>query len=368
MSENNTLLSSLKSYLTFIGAKEKTIIPNRCSIWYDSKNDLEIILPSEELVKHAQSEHMLIEAATSISKNCNLSVNDFIDKILNQDSDLLQVRTSGHRIEHGRIKFTEGLSALTGLYGIIKKTATDNIKCKGKKSALDRYLSGVNMLSPKAGSFIYRVELQLVNTDNEELKSLKLTNSLGRYINYKLATSLNRISNKIKTTTFEHPSRLLGAGINESFCNNFLHLFSNSADSLEFDFEWSFKEVNPDDTPSKIVFTQEDRDKISAFKILLGNSKAQRVNDLPAYIEKYSWPIDDEKGRIYLRLNIDNRDHVCFIEADSILYERLKAEHAKKLIFITCDLLITSGAKTSIDVLNVYQIKTDPNQEINFTI
>ena len=50
-------------------------------------------------------------------------------------------------------------------------------------------------------------------------------------------------------------------------CNNFLHLFSNSADSLEFDFEWSFKEVNPDDTPSKIVFTQEDRDKISAFKI-----------------------------------------------------------------------------------------------------
>lgn len=363
---NQAILTSLKNYFRINGIQEKTVVPERFSVWYDQTHELEIVLPAEVLVTHEQSNTLLSEAILNISNAHGFCSENFRNKLLNGESDFLQVRSSGERINHGRIKFSEGLNALTGLYGIIKSSASNNIKVKGKRKAIKHYLSGVNMLAPKAGSFIYTVELQLLDIDEEDSQNnvFEHETSLSRYVNANLAIALSRVSEKIKSNDYESPAKLHSIGIDSSFCHNFLDLFSNSSDKLEFNFDWSFKEEVFDNVPNKVVFNYSDREKIERFKGILSKSKAKEYVDLPAYIEKYSWPIEDEKGRVYLRLDIDGKEHTCFIETDSRLYETLKAEHEKKQISITCQLLITSGRRTSIDVLKLHSLRINENQEI----
>ncbi|BBI51617.1 hypothetical protein HORIV_40380 [Vreelandella olivaria] len=122
---------------------------------------------------------------------------------------------------------------------------------------------------------------------------------------------------------------MLSFGIDGSFCNNFLGLFSKSADQLEFVFDWSFREEVYENVPSKVIFNANDRERIERYKNLLRKSRTVKYENLPAYIEKYSWPIEDKCGRVYLRLLVDGKSYSCYIEADSELYETLKAEHAK---------------------------------------
>jgi hypothetical protein len=370
MSNNQTLLAALKNYLRINRGKEKATNPERFSVWYDQAHELEIVLPAEALANHEQSNTLLSEAIIKISNAYGLCPANFKTKLLNGDSDFLQVRSSGERINHGRINFSEGLNALTGLYGIIKSSASNNIKVKGKRKAINQYLSGVNMLAPKAGSFIYTVELQLLDLEevDSQNKAFEQETSFGRYVNANLAIALARVAEKIKSKDYESPAKLLSVGIDSTFCNNFLNLFSSSSDKLEFNFDWSFKEELFQNVPNMVIFNYSDRERIERFKKLLSKSSTKQYVDLPAYIEKYSWPIEDEKGRVYLRLVIDGKDHTCFIETDSSLYETLKAEHAKKQISITCELLITSGNRTSIDVLKLHSIRINENQEIKVDV
>lgn len=368
MTYNEAILSSIISYLQLSGAQEKTTIQNRFSIWYDSNYDFEVMLPNKNLVNHEQSLSLLTDAINQIASALCIRPERLTYKLINNNYDFLQVRASGQKIEHGKINFDEGLTALTGLYEIIKLSANKNIKTKGKREVVKKYLSGVNMLAPQAGSFIYSVEFELVNTqDNEVNIDPESVVSLGRYMNSNLAIMLDKISRKIISTEYISPATLLTLGVNTSFCNNFLGLFSKESEKLEFYFDWSFKERKLESVPDVISFNLHHKEKIIELKSILENSNIHKYVDLPAYIEKYSWPIDHEKGRVYLRLGIDGKDYSCFIETDSALYERLKAEHAKKQILITLDLLITSGNKTSIDVIKVHNIKVDPTIEIDMT-
>lgn len=326
------------------------------------------MLPNENLVNHEQSSSLLTEAINQIANALDIRPELFTYKLINSNYDFLQVRASGQQVEHGKINFNEGLTALTGLYEIIKIAANRNIKTKGKRQAVNKYLSGVNMLAPQAGSFIYSVEFELVNTREDEINiGPESAMSLGRYINSNLAIMLDKISRKIISIEYASPAKLLTLGINTSFCNHFLDLFSKKPEKLEFYFDWSFKEKKLESVPDIISFNLHHKEKIIELKDILENSKIKKYVDLPAYIEKYSWPIDHEKGRVYLRLDVDDKNYSCFIETDSTLYERLKAEHAKKQILITLDLLITFGNKTSIDVMNVYNIKLDPTIEIDMS-
>lgn len=367
MNTNEILLCSLKGYLATKGFEEKKVITNRFSLWYHLTHELEVMLPADELVNHEQTDEILDEAILKLSCAYNLNFDSLKNILLHDDSDLLQVRSSGVSVSHGSINFDEGLKALIGLYGIIKATANRNIKAKGKRKAVEQYLSGVNMLAPKAGSFIYSVEIQLLDVEddyNDPNYRIESDVSLSRYVNSNLAILLARVSEKIKKADYESPAKLLSIGVDSSFCNNFLNLFSKNSEQLEFDFDWSFREGVSNNTPSKVVFNSKDRVEIEKFRELLSKSKVKKYIDIPAYIEKYSWPIDEERGRVYLRLFIDNKDYACFIETESELYEKLKAEHAKKEITVTCDLLITSGQRTSIDILKMYSIKLNQNMEI----
>ncbi|MCL1038705.1 hypothetical protein L2750_16370 [Shewanella submarina] len=365
MSDNKAIFFSLKQFFVMTGIVEKVNIPNRFSVWYDKEFDLELMLPDEKLVDHEQSELLLNEVIEKLADKRDFDVDSFRFRLLNRYSDFLQVRSSGERILHGSINFSEGLDALNGLYGIIKSAANRSIKTKGKRKAVNDYLAGVNMLAPQAGSFIYKVELQLQGeSDSHGEASFEQNFSLSRYINANLAIALARVSKKINSNDINYPSKLLCSGIDSTFCSNFLGLFSNNSDRLEFNFDWSFTEELPDNVPNKIEFNYSDRQKIERIEKLLSNSRSKKYVDLPAYIEKYSWPIDDEKGRVYLKLNMDGKDFTCYIETDSELYETLKAEHAKKQVSITCDLLVTSGKKTAIDILKLYSIRLNKNLEI----
>ncbi|MCD9498773.1 hypothetical protein [Photobacterium carnosum] len=365
MGNNIVLHNALEGYLNFIGAVKKTIIPSRFSIWYDSKDNLEIMLPELEVLEHPQSNELLDEVITKLANASGVCKSNFIQKLENSNFDLLQVRSSGTLIEHGKINYKEGLNSLTGLYDIIKLSANETIKAKGKRKIINQYLDGVNMLAPQAGSFIYAVEFELIkNEDESENNQIENSISLGRCINSNLAIMLNRISKYVKSSDSTSPAKLLKYGINVSFCNNFLKLFPERSEKLEFSFDWSFKEEIESTIPSAICFDKEDRNKISTYQKLLNNTEAKRFVDLPAFIEKYSWPINEDKGKVYLKLIVNSKEHVCSIETDTELYETLKAEHAKKEIAITFDSLITSGKQTNIDVIKVYKIKLNDQDEI----
>lgn len=365
MNNNKAILSSLKQYLLHIGAEIKSEVPGRLNFWYDKKKQMEIVLPADELICHEQSLDLLNDAIKKIANNYNLCAKSLKYKLSHNDSDILKVRNSGKDIKHGSIKFEDGLTALNGLYGIIKASASKSIKSSGKREVIRKYLSGVNMLAPSAGSYIHTVEFQLFDIDEEIYKNeIKSEISISRYINANLALSLSRIAEKIKSSDSDSAANFLKAGIDSTFCNNFLSLFPKNSEKLEFNFDWSLKEIDIAGTPEIIIFNYSDRTKVERIKSILMNSQTKRYSDLPAFIEKYSWPIEDEKGKVYFRIRVDSNDYTCHIETESILYERLKAEHAKKQIFITCDLLSTNGSKKSVEILKMYSIKINKNHNI----
>lgn len=368
MIENKILLPSIENYLVSIGLYEKNIIPGRVSIWKNPNNSLEIVLPAATLVNHSQSESILEEAIFKIADFKNISAEALKLKLCEIDYDLLYVRAHGRKVHHGKINFSEGLGALNGLYEIIRSSAKRNIKAKGKKDAVSQYLSDVNMLAPKAGSFIYSVEMGLREIESQKEKEemeIEGLMSLGRYLNSKLALDLATISQKIKSDS-STPAQLMNIGVDGYFCDQFLKLFSESASSLEFSFNWSFKEGDVDNLPEHIVFDNGHRDKIKRVKEYLSESKIRKFVDMPAYIEKYSWPVDAEKGRIYLRVNIDGKSCALSIEVDSDIYETLKREQAKKKILITCDLMVNKTKKMHVDVLKVGMIKVNPLLSLDF--
>lgn len=370
MKMNNNLLNSLINYLVSIHAIKKAYITDSYSIWYVHENSLEIMLPDENLIDHPQSTDILNDAISKLSKSKGIDFDTFKRILLNSNYDLLEVRSSGDKISHGKIKLEEGINALSGLQGLIKDNANKKLKVKGKRKTIERYMNGINMLAPKAGSFIYSVEFELFDKqkENQDLNyNMDSGSSIGRYLNQSFAITLERISKNINNHENISPAKLLSLGVDVGFCDNFLNLFSSRSEKIEFNFNWSYKE-DSENIPRSISFDKKAREKISKFKETLSNSKIRKFRDLPAYIEKYSWPIDEDKGKVHLRVIIDKRDYTCFIETDSELYETLKAEQAKKEILITSDLLFTSKRKTTVDVIKIYKIKLNSDLEIKINM
>ncbi len=367
MGNNCSILNSIEKYLTSINATKKSSKNEYYSIWCMHEKSLEIMLPEESVVEHPQSKEILDEAILKIASLNDEDFYKFKYKLQNTKYDILEVRNSGKMIEHGKINFDEGIDALNGLHSIIKHNANRNIKAKGKRETIKEYMNGINMLAPKAGSFIYSVEFELTQKKEESDDinySMDSGSSIGRYLNQSLARNLLDISKSLESKDEASNSKLISLGIDSGFCQGFLNLFSEKSEKLEFNFDWSFEEETRDGVPNKISFGIDSREKIRKLNNSLSKRKARTFYDLPAFIEKYSWPIDEDMGKIHIRIFIDKKDYSCFIEVDSELYEKLKKEQAKKEILISLDLLFTSKRRMSVDVLKVYNIKTSDDVEI----
>ncbi|OEF48550.1 hypothetical protein A1OW_02225 [Enterovibrio norvegicus] len=371
MGSNRSILNSIKKYLTSIDSVEKSSANNYYSIWCIHDKSLEIMLPVESVVEHPQSKEILDEAILKIANSNNEEFYRFKYKLQNAKYDMLEVRNSGKKIEHGKINFDEGIDALNGLHSIIKNNANRNIKAKGKRETVKEYMNGINMLAPKAGSFIYSVEFELTKKKEEDTDinySMDSGSSIGRYLNQSLARNLFEISKSLEKKGDTPTAKLMSLGVDSGFCQGFLNLFSEKSEKLEFNFDWSYEENTITDIPNKISFCENSREKIRKLNNNLSKSKAKTFLDLPACIEKYSWPIDEDMGKIHIRIFIDKKDYSCFIEVDSELYEKLKKEQAKKEILISLDLLFTSKRRMSVEVLKVYSIKTSDDVTIKIDI
>lgn len=360
MKNNLALVELIKSYIKTKNWVEKATIPHRFSVWVSSTSDVEVMLPEPALAEHPQATEILNDTIDKVALSEGISSRQLQQNLNECDYDIFKIRSSGDRVEHGKIRFSEGLSALEGFYNLIKTSARKNIKNKGKNVIVEQYLDGVNMLAPEAGSFIYSAEVELFNPEDEgENNNIEHMMSLSRYVNSNFALLLQSASECTKSSNEVTAATLLKHGIDSCFCNNFLKLFSDDSDNLEFEFNWSFKEPVLEKVPSYIKFNRTSRNKISSYKKMLKHSKTKKYVDLPAYIEKYSWPKDANEGKVSLRLIFDKQEYVCSVETDEKLFEQLKAQKVKKEIAVTADIVKTSGAKTSVDILKLHQIKID---------
>ncbi|GAB0109887.1 hypothetical protein [Pseudoalteromonas distincta] len=367
MTKNRELTSRLEAYLDEHRYYFKGAIPNRIRIWVSPFSDAEITLPEPALVDHPQSNELIKDAITDLAKDRGVSFSDFLNSLENTECDTLEIRASGEQIAHGRIQFKEALEAMDGLYSLLKLSASNNLQVKGKNSLVNEYLDGVNMLVPKPGSFIYRTEIKLLKQklDDENSDKLIETQSLGRFLNERLAIQLQSIVAQLQSSP-KSQSELYRIGLSHKLCNYLLKLFSQSCDLVEFKFNWSTCEPINIQAPQKITFSKKQKSNLELARNLLKQSSTKVYKDLPAFIEKYIWPKDAEIGKVCLKLQFDKEELVCTLETNEELYGELKKLKVKGEVAITAQILLIEGVKRRAEILELYQINTGKSQFIDF--
>lgn len=208
------------------------------------------------------------------------------------NSDTFQVRASGKDISHGKIKFEEGLNAMTGLYEIIKHSARQALDIKGTTNGLRDYLDNCFLEAPQAGSFIYKANVELDIENDNKLGLEKGDVDFRRNINISFAKSLIGLNQFLDTNDNPNYGLLVQHNISEKLCDSFLHLFSESSEKLEFDFNWSVHCKSTEKLPARVVFNKESKEKIKTFKRILKVTHPETFSELPVYIEKIQVPMD----------------------------------------------------------------------------
>lgn len=367
MAHNIELIRHIEAYLVSHNYIFKGQVPNKPKVWSAPNQGIEVALPDVAMSEHPQSEELIQDAIYKLATERGLSVSDFL-KVLEADSaDILEVRAAGSRIEHGRIHFEEALSALEGLYSVLKYSAKDSLPKKGRKALLRDYLKGVNLIAPGAGSFIYRTEIQLLeqaHSKHDENELIENT-SIGRYLNEQFIIRLSSILKHLSSGALSVRG-LYEIGLSTRLCNYLLKLFSESSDLLEFNVVWSFREPVNDELPTKLTFDRSQRAALEKAKDLLSQTRTVTYKDLPALIEKYIWPKEAEMGKVSVRLLFDNQELVCTLDTDEQTYDELKELKAKTPISISAKLLLTEDVKKSVEILEVEKIIIDRNREIKF--
>jgi len=356
------------SIAVFLQEKDWVIraeIPNKTSIWEDSTNTLEITIPKPDLIEHPQSHALIHEAIKKLSFKYNIEEQKLL-KLLSQGKvDIFHIRASGENIASGKINFAEGIQSYQNIYSLIKDSARVNLNIKGKKAVIDQYLAGINMLAPSAGSFIYSLESSLLeDIDNADTKDL---GSTGRHINLQFAGLVEKLFSLSNTGSSISASELMKNKIDYKLCEHFLYLFTDKADNLDFEFIWSLSEPLDAGIPNKIKFSKANRERIIGFKDTLQSSTIRTYSNLPACIEQFVWHRDDDEGKISIRVTIDNSDYVCSIFTPDVKrFEELKAIPIKQQVFISADIIKTTGSKTVIEIFELHNIQLPTQQIIDF--
>ncbi|WP_063644803.1 hypothetical protein [Aliivibrio fischeri] len=340
---------------------------NNAKAWANSGKNANKVIASETTSSRHSTEWDSAYVFSSNDENRLLEINEeFLEfnKKYKTFNDTFKIRASGSKIGCGAINFEDGLNALTGFYKMLKLSANNYVQSKGKTKILKEYFQSLNMLAPQEGSFIYSAEVDL--TTNVDEKMMDDVSSINRCINMNFAHMLNKTARFIKNHDEINMAMLIQYDIDAKFCSYFLDLFSESADDLEFYFDWSSSEKCPNELPTYVSFDQSCRDKVQTYKKLLKDSKTKYYQDLPAIIEQYSWKKDVVMGTVSLRLMFETKDHTCSISVEADLYEKLKSLKHKKQVYITGDIIETSGVKNSVEILNLHKISLDENNEIVF--
>ncbi|MFS1915722.1 MULTISPECIES: hypothetical protein [unclassified Vibrio] len=250
--------------------------------------------------------------------------------------DAIKVRASGSSIGHGRIPITEGAKAYSALYELIKHSAKNTLKGKASvQKALEEYLESCFILAPQAGSFIYTAEFDLKHYSTLDEYHAKATDDLFedcqgdliRSLNENLARNLLKLNNFTKEHKNPSYTYLATHGIDRSLCDNFLTLFSKSAENLEFSFDWSTScKMTDKSLPTMVVFEESTKQRFKSYKETLIKAKNCSFDNITIYIESLSVPMNkQDKREVHFKFEVKDRLYKGSKDIDQNTFDKLKA-------------------------------------------
>ncbi|MFA0340668.1 hypothetical protein AB4552_00925 [Vibrio sp. 10N.222.54.C3] len=285
------------------------------SLWCNAHLMESIKLPSNNGLQHPRACRTLKEAIEDLSDTLNITVTE-LEQLLAPTADHFHIRAAGEAIEHGRINFRTNHKIESAIYSIIKTAAESYIKVDKRRKKdkaptktefIESYLNSVNTVIPTGGSFIYNLDIDLTKS-----KGFEGAESLQRYVNSRLAKALNEIhtidTNKVTTAT------LIGKGLNESICSNFINLFDRDIELIECTFDWSESEPAPPLIKSKLTFTREHKDKVLKLKEKFNSSRAIPLKNAYAHLSRFD--LKSDHASIRLKIVLEGAERTCDAEID----------------------------------------------------
>ncbi|ENM8495052.1 hypothetical protein AB8289_000439 [Vibrio parahaemolyticus] len=229
--------------------------------------------------------------------------------------DSVSIRAVGQEIPHGKILMSEGIKGYEAFYNLIVHSAKKTFKNKGAlRKGLNEYLSCCYLLAPAAGSFIYQAEFELTdinNCNNDSSDDLfeDYQDDFVRSVNENLAQNILSLSKFTKENVNPSYSKLIQHGIDPKLCNDFIQLFSQSAERIEFSFDWASScKSKGESLPTLVIFEESTKTRLQSYRETLKNSSDERFKNVPVYIEKKSVPLSDRnKHVVHFKFDVKDR-------------------------------------------------------------
>ena len=336
-------------------------------LWVNKSLNESIQLPTKKGMQHFRAERTVKEAAENLADILNLSISDFIDKISIRRSDHIHIRAAGNAIEHGRINFRTNHKIESAIFSIIKTAANKflslpTLKKDKKKSiiltktkAVEAYLSSVNIVAPTSGSFIYNLDVDL--TKNDEFSE---TETLQRYVNTQLALVLNELHSMENIDSISTAS-LIQKGLSQSLCSEFIKLFDESIETIEYNFEWDESEPAPKLASNNLRFTKAHKEKANKLKDKFDSSEPIKLVD--SYAQIINIKIKPEHAEIQLKVPINGSERSCDTHIDLHTAESLLSalgENIKQPVMVSATAWIEkSGQKHKYSLSDITSISAE---------
>lgn len=357
MKYNVSMLENIQRYMCCVGWVFAHELNGRASIWRLNGAKDELMLPMPDMLQNHQAESLLDEAMDILAKHEDVSPIDLFKRIKQQQFDMLSIRAHGANVGTGKINFKQGVCALDGFYKIVRYAAQQSITVKGKTKFIKDYMDGIQLLAPQEGSFIYSLQVELNQPEEESNNSLYPDASIGRSVNVFLSKIIQTIHKKSSNDYNYNNIDLIKDGIDGYLCQSILEVFSSNIDGLDFEFNWSILEDIFDDTPRNIKFNKTHRKRIESFKKTLSKETIKDVVDIPVHIEMYRLKKIDTNGRIGIRLPLGDMSYACHLDVKKETYEHLKKVKSDEVVFLTAKLLISSSTRTTVRINSYTSIR-----------
>lgn len=335
--------------------------------WANSKAGQPKNIASQRTTERQLSEWTNLEISSS--EDHIVRYNERICKydIYKTNADIFSVRASGDNIQHGKIRFNEGLNALNGLFELIKSSAKKSLNADGITNAVRSYLDCLYMDATAPGSFIYKAEIDLSTDKSLGLSDAEIKENarFRRNVNSDFAKLLLKLSS---STSEDIKYRdLLELGIDEKLCDSILDLFSNSAEKLEFRFNWSIYEGLDESLPRYILLDNVFKKNIQRCKTILSTSYPDTLKGVATYIEKCIWLKGANSGKIYFKLFIEGQDVSSYVVIDdTVMFEKLK-HLVKETVTSDVSVYRARNVKSSLELIDI-EFDFNRNQQMNMNI
>lgn len=368
--DNDILLSALSKYLLARRWGVLNAADGRYAVYQNSEYEkLSIVLPDHSVAGHKQSRGMLDEAVEIVASIERVGFSMMNTLLLNSDYDHFSLRESGAIIKHGAIGLASGLSVISNIYSLFKVSASSSINIKGKRRLTAEYLDSIRLLAPNAGSFIFNFDSKLYQPQGAEhpILNTRGVSSVGRLVNLTFANKLKKIKSILDSDQSRLKADLLRDGISYRYCHGLSEIFIEEADRIEFGFNWSFLEPAAASAPASICFDREDRVSIIEFSRLLMNHSAEKVINVPAYLESFTRKEGELEGKVHIRFSHGKKDLSTSVIVDGALYNKLNELHVnKKKVLVSGNLFYSEGSRAKVEAFEVKKI-TLPD-EVTFSL